>query len=128
MDLDSYENFSNVLLTQPTTISLRKRTITVQATHNPHCLRNQCVCKALNSTNDENNHSTNVGVLHAEAPRPSVTMRNIAAAGWRLHSETGGVTARVAARDAKGRVFDFHFQLTTLGKLFTHVRLCHQAV
>jgi len=31
----------------------------------------------------------------------------------------------------KGRGFDsrsFHFQLTTLGKLFAHMCLCHQAV
>ena len=34
--------------------------------------------------------------------------------------------ARVLARDTKGRGFDsrpFHFQVTTLGKLFTHVPL-----
>jgi len=43
----------------------------------------------------------------------------------------GGVVARVLARDTKGRGFDsrpFHFQATTLGKLSTHARLCHQAV
>jgi len=37
----------------------------------------------------------------------------------------------VLARDTKGRGFDsrpFHFQVTTLGKLFTQVCLCHQAV
>jgi len=40
----------------------------------------------------------------------------------------GGVMVRLLARDKKGRGFDsrpFHFQVTTLGKLFTH--LCHQA-
>ena len=43
----------------------------------------------------------------------------------------GGVMVRVLARDTKGRRFDsrpFHFQVTTLGKLFTHKCLCHQAV
>jgi len=38
---------------------------------------------------------------------------------------------RVLARDTKGRGFDsrpFHFQITTLGKLFTYRCLCHQAV
>jgi len=38
---------------------------------------------------------------------------------------------RVLARDIKGRGFDsrpFHFQVTTLGKLFTHTCLCYQAV
>jgi len=43
----------------------------------------------------------------------------------------GGVMVRVFARNMKGRGFDsrpFHFQLTTLGKLFTHMCLCHQAV
>jgi len=38
---------------------------------------------------------------------------------------------RVLARDMKGRGFDsrpFHFQVTTLGKLFTHTCLCYQAV
>jgi len=43
----------------------------------------------------------------------------------------GGVVVRVLARDTKGRRFDsrsFHFQVTTLGKLFTHMCLCHEAV
>jgi len=44
----------------------------------------------------------------------------------------GGVMVRVLARDTKGRGFDsrgrFHVQVTTLGKLFTRVCLCHQAV
>ena len=38
---------------------------------------------------------------------------------------------RVLARDTKCRGFDyraFHFHVTTVGKLFTHVCLCHQAV
>ena len=38
---------------------------------------------------------------------------------------------RVLARDTKGRGFDFlpfHFQVTTLGKLFTRICLWHQAV
>jgi len=38
---------------------------------------------------------------------------------------------RVLARDTKGRGFDsqpFHFQITTLGKLFIHMCLCHQTV
>jgi len=36
----------------------------------------------------------------------------------------GGEMVRVLAHDTKGRGFDsrpFHFQLTTLGKLFTHM-------
>ena len=43
----------------------------------------------------------------------------------------GGVMVSVLARETKGRGFDsrpFHFQVTTLGKLFTHMCLCHQAV
>ena len=43
----------------------------------------------------------------------------------------GGVMVRVLAHDTKGLGFDsqpFHFQVTTLGKLFTHVCLCHHAV
>ena len=38
---------------------------------------------------------------------------------------------RVLARDTKGLGFDsrpFHLQVTTLGNLFTHKRLCHKAV
>ena len=37
----------------------------------------------------------------------------------------------VGLGDSEGRGFDsrpFHFQVTTLGKLFTHACLCHQAV
>ena len=40
----------------------------------------------------------------------------------------GDVVVRVLACDTKGRQFDsgpFHFQVTTLGKLFTHMCLCH---
>jgi len=47
------------------------------------------------------------------------------------HVWPGGVMVRVLARDTKGLGFDFqpfHFQVTTLGKLFTHMCLCHQAV
>jgi len=43
----------------------------------------------------------------------------------------GGATVRLLARGTKGRGFDsrpFLFQETTLGKLFTHMCLCHQAV
>jgi len=43
----------------------------------------------------------------------------------------GGVMVSVLARDTKGRGFDsrpFHFQVTTLGKLFTHTCICHRAV
>jgi len=42
-----------------------------------------------------------------------------------------GVMVRMLAHDTKGRGFDcwlFHFQVTTLGKLFTHMCLCQQAV
>ena len=38
---------------------------------------------------------------------------------------------RVLARDTEGLGFDsrpFHFQVTTLGKLFTSVCLCYQAI
>ena len=38
---------------------------------------------------------------------------------------------RMLARDTKGHGFDhqpFHLQVTTLGKLFTHICLCHQTV
>jgi len=47
-----------------------------------------------------------------------------------LHG-SGCVVVRLLARDTKGREFDsrlLHFQVTTLGKLFTHMCLCHQAV
>ena len=43
----------------------------------------------------------------------------------------GGVMVKVLACDTTGRGFDsrpFHFPVTTLGKLFTHTCLCHQAV
>ena len=47
----------------------------------------------------------------------------------------GGVVVtavvRLLAHDTNGHGFDsrsFHFQLTTLGKLFTHACLCHKAV
>ena len=46
-------------------------------------------------------------------------------------SKPGGVVVRVLAHDTKRRGFDswpFHYQVTTLGKLFTHVCLCYQAV
>ena len=46
-------------------------------------------------------------------------------------SRGGYVMVRVLAHDTKGRGFDsrpFRFHVTTLGKLFTHMRLCHQAV
>ena len=38
---------------------------------------------------------------------------------------------KMLAHDTKGRGFDsrpFHFQVTNLGKLFTPMCLCHQAV
>ena len=41
------------------------------------------------------------------------------------------VMVRVLACDTKGRGFDsrpFRFQVTTLGRLFTHMRVCHRAV
>ena len=41
------------------------------------------------------------------------------------------VMVRALARDKKGRGFDsrpFHFQVTTLGKLFTHTCICQRAV
>jgi len=45
---------------------------------------------------------------------------------YRIIVRTGGVVARVLAHDTKGRGFEsrpFHVQVTTLGKLFTHVPL-----
>ena len=42
-----------------------------------------------------------------------------------------GVMVKMLARDSKGREFDsrpFHFQVTIWGKLFTHMRLPHQAL
>ena len=46
--------------------------------------------------------------------------------GW-----CGGVMVRVLSHGTKGRGFVsrlFHFQVTTSGKLFAHMWLCHQAV
>jgi len=43
----------------------------------------------------------------------------------------GGVMVRALDLRLKGRRFDprpFRFQVTTLGKLFTHKCFCHQAV
>ena len=43
----------------------------------------------------------------------------------------GGVMVRALACDSKGREFNSRpnrFHVTTSGKLFTHMRLCHQAV
>jgi len=51
--------------------------------------------------------------------------------GYELGLGYGGVMVRVLARNTKGRGFDsrpFHFQVTTLGKLFIHMCLCHQTV
>jgi len=44
---------------------------------------------------------------------------------------SGGIVVRALTRDSKGRGFEsrpFCFQLTTLGKLFTRMCLCHQTV
>ena len=48
-----------------------------------------------------------------------------------LHFLVVGVMVTVSDLRSKGRRFDsqpFHRQVTTLGKLFTHMCLCHQAV
>jgi len=50
---------------------------------------------------------------------------------FKVATVTCSSDVRVLARDTKCRGFDyraFHFHVTTLGKLFTHVCLCHQAV
>jgi len=43
----------------------------------------------------------------------------------------GGVIVRALVCDSRGREFNLRplrWQVTTLGKLFTHMCLCHQAV
>ena len=40
----------------------------------------------------------------------------------------GAVMVRVTDLSSRGRGFDSHYQVMTLGKLFTHMCLCHQTV
>jgi len=57
------------------------------------------------------------------------TVKLLFNAGSRINAGSLMVTA--SDLHSTGRGFDsqpFHYQLATLGKLFTHVCLCHQAV
>ena len=74
--------------------------------------------------------SVNVRVTEAFSDRLAVDISLLKQVSVEPHNG-GCVMVRVLARETKGRGFDsrpFHFQVTTLGKLFTHMCLCHQAV
>ena len=54
------------------------------------------------------------------------TRYNLPAVFSLVSQEPGGVMVSALARDTEGRGFDsrsFHFQVTTLGKLFTHTHV-----
>jgi len=71
------------------------------------------------------------GQTHRQTVILTITMARLVNNFVWLNVWPGGVMVRVLARDMKGRGFDsrpFHFQVTTLGKLFTHTCLCYQAV
>ena len=70
------------------------------------------------------NNTENLYILNKNNTRRRIAM---------LTRVTGLGAVMVTASDLRltGRGFDsqpFHYQVTTLGKLFTHMFLCHQAV